>query len=514
MEQKAILVGKIKNLTLKDVFCVVILLILLSIFVLNIIKSITSIRNGAISAELVLRLGSSIGVILAVLYAKKHIDELEKIFVVAGLIIGCCYMLVMTPLAIPDEEFHYQSSYIVSNYMMFKDDKTSATAAHIDYSDLEIHNNVSTAYKRFSDSLFLSEKELSQNKKISDRYGLAYPLQHAPQAIGITIARLCHLNFLGVFYTGRLFNLVFYLLCVYLAIKKIPQFRLPLFTIALFPMSMHQAASYSYDAFVIGLSFLLIALIVKKIIDEDIFSRIDLIEIILVVAFLVPAKVIYVAIAGLMFLIPKERFDGNTKLKIGYISIVILFGIAIFVLFAMSQVTGIVTTSSGDMAEESKMYSLQYIICNPFDTIKIYVKTASVMGITYFKQMIGATLAGLNLNIAKIYWMAFAGIFFVASLQDDIHNYVFSLKGKLWIALIFLGIAFLIMLALLIDWTPIGSNCIQGVQGRYFLPIIPLLVFILRNKIIVLTKDVTAYLVPLILLLQFGVINNIIGFTF
>ena len=45
------------------------------------------------------------------------------------------------------------------------------------------------------------------------------------------------------------------------------------------------------------------------------------------------------------------------------------------------------------------------------------------------------------------------------------------------------------MLSMLLAWTPIGSKVISGVQGRYFLPFLPVLLMALKNDALVLTRE-------------------------
>ena len=54
---------------------------------------------------------------------------------------------------------------------------------------------------------------------------------------------------------------------------------------------------------------------------------------------------------------------------------------------------------------------------------------------------------------------------------------------------------FMIMVVMLLSWTPIGSGVIQGVQGRYFLPILPLTLLIFENDIIFMRKNIERFLV-------------------
>ena len=62
-------------------------------------------------------------------------------------------------------------------------------------------------------------------------------------------------------------------------------------------------------------------------------------------------------------------------------------------------------------------------------------------------------------------------------------------KQKLWIGtIIFCGVV-LIILSML-TWTDVGSKLFQGVQGRYFLPILPLFLLLFRGKGIILEKHI------------------------
>ena len=57
-----------------------------------------------------------------------------------------------------------------------------------------------------------------------------------------------------------------------------------------------------------------------------------------------------------------------------------------------------------------------------------------------------------------------------------------------------------------LSWTPVGSEYIMGVQGRYFLPMLPLFLVILRNNRIVVRKNIDKLAIEGLLLLQTGVI--------
>ena len=60
---------------------------------------------------------------------------------------------------------------------------------------------------------------------------------------------------------------------------------------------------------------------------------------------------------------------------------------------------------------------------------------------------------------------------------------------RVWVFTVCAGCMAAAMLSMLIAWTPLSSRVISGVQGRYFLPFLPVLLMALKNDIVILTKD-------------------------
>ena len=61
----------------------------------------------------------------------------------------------------------------------------------------------------------------------------------------------------------------------------------------------------------------------------------------------------------------------------------------------------------------------------------------------------------------------------------------------------FVGIVCIgIMAALFFSWTPLGSQEIEGIQGRYFLPVLPIVLLLLQNNIIYIRhRNIDKYLI-------------------
>lgn len=70
-----------------------------------------------------------------------------------------------------------------------------------------------------------------------------------------------------------------------------------------------------------------------------------------------------------------------------------------------------------------------------------------------------------------------------------------------------------VCLSMLIAWTRESALTIEGVQGRYFLPYLPMLLVILRNKCIVIKEKIEQYVVYGTVFLQISTMLTIFVFV-
>lgn len=403
----------------------------------------------------------------------------ERAAAASVLVIGLFYMVAITPLSPPDEAYHYQSAYNLSNYMLFRwDSLEMGDAVHFDYSELTAHENVSSAYLRLMTQWNQPGTE-GELVWIPTPRGLAYPIEMIPQAVGLSIGRLLNLNFLGIFYLGRLTNLLFFSVCVYFAVKRIPRFQTLMALAALLPMTLQQAASYSYDAFINGMAFLFVASLIREYTAEGKMTRKDFLWLLIPGVLLVPAKAVYSAILLPALLIPTHRF-GGTKQKWGTIAGVFLICAGILVAVYFPNIRFRIQTAASEVggaheATGEPLYSIGFILNHPGQTFQIFLNTLKQDGLMWVHGCIGWALSGLSLIIPLSYVHGFALLLILAA--------VYRGRGEVKISpgqrAAFLGCsAIVILLTLFIfftGWTAMGDSVVQGIQGRYFLPVLPLL---------------------------------------
>ena len=110
------------------------------------------------------------------------------------------------------------------------------------------------------------------------------------------------------------------------------------------------------------------------------------------------------------------------------------------------------------------------------------IYTINANGSKYILSMFGGEV-GLNEHVILHTFVPY--VFIVISLMAGILNEEiknkFSKFQTIIIVLIALAIIGLVFTSLYIQWTETTEVVIKGVQGRYFLPILPLILLLLRK---------------------------------
>lgn len=463
--------------------------------------------------------------------------KIEIIFTMMAIVFGLIFWLIITPMSVPDETVHYEYSFQLSNIMMGEKDYRTFDEEYQNYGSFAGHHNVSAAYtrlvKKINKPLSLDNKTVKMRFDVKESYITAF----IPQALGITISRLLNFNMLRTFYIGRLFNLIFYIFCVYIAIKKTPIHKVLFGTLATMPMFMQQAASFSYDCEINGLSLLVIAFILKWIYQKEKIDKKEFIFVFIVNCLLAPLKVAYGVFAFLFWFVPKENY-GSKKNKI--ISTLIITAPSMYELSKLlmpliirtiekfykkivKPVYADIGESTIDQAHyygEDEVYSFSDVMNHPLQALEIIARTIRYGIKNWFYGAFGRTLSGgtLVVPITIIHSMMALVVAMVFREETYVENLAF--KSVSVLMCVFAGL--MMLGGMLITWTPItqdiidayGGPVIQGMQGRYFCPLLPYFLLIFNNKKIRISMKFDKYIIFAYLLLVFEIIVYVLSYTF
>ena len=144
------------------------------------------------------------------------------------------------------------------------------------------------------------------------------PYIKLPSALGIVLATLLNLGSYPLFYLGRFFNLLMFAALAYFAVRITPVGKNAMMVAGLLPMTLHLASSYSYDAGIMGLAFLLTGMCLRAVYGEGLMSRREKAGIVVVAVLLAPCKVVYTVIVLLVILIPRKHGSKPSRSDVLY----------------------------------------------------------------------------------------------------------------------------------------------------------------------------------------------------
>lgn len=340
------------------------------------------------------------------------------------------------------------------------------------------------------------------------------PTLYAPQAFGISIARGFGVSTLGQFYAGRLFNAGVGIMLVIGAIVLMPFGRGVMMAFAAFPMVSYQIGSLSADAMIIGLSFFTLAYTLRLATCATLPRWAVLWPGLL--SLLALAKGVYLPIALAGFAIKPWRTWYVVALLL---SLMIAFVVALEWLkynsgnFIRQSFIGRYSLIHMQSALPSEQIS--YVVNHPFLFFKILTESFVSRMPVYAVDAIGRFGWFTVMLPIPIYVIAVISATLAVASPSVLKVRILGWTRLFW-GTIVLGICLLIEAALYLTATQFGANYVEGVQGRYFIPLLPLLGIALLcplNGSKAVGRLVQKCLTPTVLTLMFGgLITNLMSY--
>lgn len=293
---------------------------------------------------------------------------------------------------------------------------------------------------------------------------------------------------LVLLYLGRLFNLFAWIILVYWSIRLLPFNQWLFVLLALLPMSIFQAASLSADTTTNGLSFLLTSVFLRYSFDDQAQLHRQQIFWIAVLAVLITlCKNVYTPILCLGFMIPKEKFGSNKN----YLLTLILLGCLVTAGLAYSayNVKGLlnqihpIETLYGQegVPKINPDKQLDLIMSDIPAFLSRVVHSFDTYKKTIYQTFIGR-LAWLDVFFEDWYYhLAWGYLCLVAIFGSPTPKEMSMIhRGTMLISCLAVLLAFSVTMYL--SWADVGEKTISNLQGRYFIPIGPILFSLLANN--------------------------------
>lgn len=418
---------------------------------------------------------------IACIYLKNHVNEKkENLFLKLFIPISILYFIFLPVFCVPDEINHFLRAYEISDgHLISKEYNISKNNKAGNKLDKNL-SKITVVSTKYSDLLKLFKYNSSNKKKVYlfGNTSLYSFVCYLPQTFGILIGKIIRAPLLVQAYLGRLFNLIVFTILGYFTIKFIPFKKISAFLILFSPIVMQEAISLSPDALTIASSSLLIAYILHlKYNCDSKLNRSQIVLLSLLSVVLSLCKIVYFPICMLLFIIPFKRFGTKKKKNIIIISIIIISMILNLIWLSISS-SFLPDSTSG----ANSSLQLSYILHNLHQYIYIIFNTYDKYLFYYLETGFGRILGLFSIILSELYVIPYIIIFIITCLFDNKKdNKKLEKYNYFLLIFIIISVIMLITTSLYLQWNPVGNKVIDGIQGRYYIPILFIFPFLFNN---------------------------------
>lgn len=422
---------------------------------------------------------------------KNKIISVEKVFAIYIFVAGLFFSVLIPAWQVPDEYSHLS--------MMMENTGNSG------FEDTFFHNFGMNADRvRHNEEERLYFYELKDAITVKPAYEPIYPkalnldiIDRLPATIGFYIGMLFRVSPIINMELADLFALMFYTVSCYYAIKIMPIKKEVLGIFMAMPMAIQQAASISYDAVLLPVIYIFISYIFYIKYESKTVRLKDITVLFVCLLIIANIKIPYVLLVGLIFIIPLDMFYIqigkkliNKKILIKCRIPVIIIGIiaSVFVLY-LKQDSIYIRIILGTTCELKRTIELifdtiidkyEFLLTTSvggFGWLDASVSVAFVVFFYLFILLLSLTKNGIDKNeirimesfILMVLFCVMTHFTFISMFNHTVtitrDGYEHSLGNYNVIEMLY------------------SIPYIGGLQGRYFIPFIPLIYYAMPGKI-------------------------------
>ena len=425
--------------------------------------------------------------------------KIETTVLVSLLLLGVVYNFLLLPYMSPDERTHIDMTYRYSNDLLGIEytGNDITISKRMDDTRIQLLENPSlTNYYQVYHHVF--EKVQDDGLVVTNSTANTYApiFVYLPAVLGMTLSRMLGFGSIAMLMMARWCNLAFFAVCVWWCMRKLPFGKMALAVIALFPMTIQQCNSFSYDAVITSVLFLFSTYIICMTYEEKPLKGTDVVIVSMLAALLVYGKSgVYLPVCLAALLIPTKKFGAVWK-KLAAAGALM----AIAMLSYINRNSGTVTQVMSTTAETSAVgatagnavamgYTVGYFLQNPWKLIQMIANTVADKSEFYLESIVGQKMGWVEIEISRVVFVGFLVLFLISMLKVRGEKQYVTSGQKWWISIVCLLSAGMILMGMLLTWTPFGHVSIEGVQGRYLTPLLLLASLLGRNNGVLLHEN-------------------------
>lgn len=425
------------------------------------------------------------GMILFLIFGAKIIcNKIENAFAIIALSIGIMFVILQPPGLISwDEHIHFFNS----NAILDIGESEWKEARDYIYDNPEEFPYVSllSIEERNEQIENLNAMDGTQGKYPDAKFDtIISGVGYVHMAVAFKLLHALNVPFFTAFVITKMVNLFVYVILVWCAIRILPTHKLLMTVVGLMPTPIYMACAYSYDPLVIGCVFLATAIILREYYEpltKISWKRILFLCIVMIIGCC--PKAVYIPLILSIIALPSSKFESKKQHVMFIITIVVVF-LAMMSTFVLPAL--ISSDQAGDLrgGDTSVSEQLALIFSHLFAYIRVFFEN--------FWNTIGDYMFGRESLAHLAYsgylrFSALTGILMMVVAFTDTKG-TCPREGKTALtkykiaSLVCVAITIgLIWTALYLSFTEVGETTIAGVQGRYYIPFLFLVMYVIGD---------------------------------
>ena len=425
------------------------------------------------------------GLILSAIFifALKGRMRIEYLFLVLYFSLEIMYMCVIPLSSTPDETEHMLRAYgITIGDFVPSVNEAGEGGSYVPDNINYMWNRGGSTIKDMRDNL---KMEANSNKVFMtySNTALYSPITYTPQALGMLIGRIvCNKPYIWAYF-GRIFNMITVGFLIFMAIRIAPAGKNIIFTLSMLPINMYECASLSGGALAYAVTVMLISYTLwLRYVKTGEMDRREKLWLYLLLLFSASCKIVYVPFVLMAFIVPRERFGDRKKHLFHIVMAAIMIMLASFGWVAISSRYLIEYTTGVDSAAQAR-----FIITHPIQYLQIIINTFMQVGEWIIQTFFAAALGYFDVGGSMVMIVVSAVNLIYVCVNERLELPGYSREtgdGHDLIVGIMLTASTIISCLLIltseyVQWTAYMNPSIDGLQGRYFLPLVlPFLILI------------------------------------
>ena len=299
------------------------------------------------------------------------------------------------------------------------------------------------------------------------------PVNYLPQALAIFLGRHAHIGPLGLMFLARLAGFAVSIWLGYAALRWLPIYRWSALLLLLCPMSLYLFGSVAPDGVLIAGAFLLVALIVRLATDAaKRFTGREQVAVLALAGVIAVSKVVYWPLAAVALLLGWPRLRARReKIIFGFAWL----GCCVLPLWLWSRIIASLLIPGRTDIPIDPTAQWHAVLADPLAFVALVVKSIWFEAGGVYQWFVGVLGWG-DTPMPNWFYYVFSGGLLACLVAESSGAGSMRWRSRLTLVAAAVTSTVLIFGAQYVTWNSPGSRePIEGIEGRYFLLLAPLI---------------------------------------